>query len=770
MYINILLWHLCFATTASGITQKRDFIERDYYAVHLTGNEHVNSMLEQFSARLETSFPELEAHFMISVQKDEQIKRESSQHIKLIERQVPRQRHRRVVLPSTQILKRQDPPANVLEQYITAVQDDLDIHDPMFHEQWHLFNRREAGHDINVTGVWTQNITGVGTVVALVDDGIDMNSLDIADNYYAEGSYDFNDHNPVPSPKLSDDNHGTRCAGEIAAVRNDVCGIGIAYEGKVSGLRILSGRITDTDEALSLNYDFANNLIYSCSWGPPDDGRSMEGPGILIQRALVNGIQKGREGKGSIFVFASGNGAVYDDNCNFDGYTNSIFSITIGGIDRNDAHPYYSELCAPQLAVTYSSGAGGYIHTTDVGERTCSDRHGGTSAAAPIGAGIFALVLSIRPDLTWRDMQYLCVYTAKIFNEADEDWQATPAGFHFNHKFGYGKLDAWAMVELAKTWALVKPQAWMHTPVISVDQELGTEPHQEVISVYTVDKDMLEHANLARIEHITVTVNIDHQRRGDVTIDLISPHGIKSNLATARRYDGSAEGFQEWTLMTVKHWGEEGIGQWQLVVGDHANAEATGRVKNWRMTLWGECSDAAQAKALPMPGEQDADAALPSSTTAAPVVLSSATSRPAATTMSLPDDVHLPVRPTKVSATPSIQTDTDGPNTVLQPLPSDNKTWLSTMDWKSRTAIWLYITVSVLVLFVTALCLYLYLHRRITGHNRDEYEFKALRNNESSEPAGELYDAFAAGSNSDDDEDNDSQDSLDELQPLTRVS
>ena len=52
-------------------------------------------------------------------------------------------------------------------------------------------------------------------------------------------SYDFNLHVPLPKPVLFDDHHGTRCAGQIAAVKNDVCGVGIAYASKVAGVRIL---------------------------------------------------------------------------------------------------------------------------------------------------------------------------------------------------------------------------------------------------------------------------------------------------------------------------------------------------------------------------------------------------------------------------------------------------------------------------------------------------------------------------------------------------
>ena len=87
----------------------------------------------------------------------------------------------------------------------------------------------------------------------------------------------------------------------------------------------------------------------------------MEGPNYVIEKAVVEGINNGRGGKGSIFVFASGNGAPYGDQCNFDGYTNSIYSITVSAIDYKGLHPRYSEPCAANLIVAYSSGSGKHI-------------------------------------------------------------------------------------------------------------------------------------------------------------------------------------------------------------------------------------------------------------------------------------------------------------------------------------------------------------------------------------------------------------------------
>lgn len=87
----------------------------------------------------------------------------------------------------------------------------------------------------------------------------------------------------------------------------------------------------------------------------------MEGPGYLIKKAMVNGIQNGRDSKGSIFVFASGNGGRSADQCNFDGYTNSIFSVTVASVDFKGLHPDYSEACAANMIVAYSSGSGQHI-------------------------------------------------------------------------------------------------------------------------------------------------------------------------------------------------------------------------------------------------------------------------------------------------------------------------------------------------------------------------------------------------------------------------
>ena len=99
---------------------------------------------------------------------------------------------------------------------------------------------------------------------------------------------------------------------------------------------MLDGIVNDAVEARALSLNPNHIDIYSASWGPEDDGKTVDGPGPLAKRAFLNGVVRGRHGKGNIFVWASGNGGRYSDNCNCDGYTNSIFPFPFRPLLKED--------------------------------------------------------------------------------------------------------------------------------------------------------------------------------------------------------------------------------------------------------------------------------------------------------------------------------------------------------------------------------------------------------------------------------------------------
>ncbi|CAK7269118.1 pheromone processing endoprotease [Sporothrix epigloea] len=804
----------------------RDYDANDFYVLHLDSETSPDQVALHLGLVHEGQLGELDDHHVFSNIKTDHdiVERGLSEHkrqkrhtssvarrsaldgVLFAQKQVLRQPwEKRVIpprdpsLPSLPVQVGVNPPNPETMAKLAQVTETLGIEDPIFREQWHLINTMYPGHDVNVTGLWLEGITGQNTTVAIVDDGLDMYSEDLKANYYAKGSHDFNDPGTEPRPKLNDDKHGTRCAGEISAAKNNVCGVGVAYNSKIAGLRILSKPITDADEAIALNYEFDSNLIYSCSWGPPDDGRSMDAPGIIIRRAMLNAVQKGRQGLGSIYVFASGNGASKQDNCNFDGYTNSIYSITVGAIDYQGHHPYYSEKCSASLVVTYSSGGGESIHTTDVGTNACYAGHGGTSAAAPLAAGIFALALQVRPDLTWRDMQYLVMLTAVPVNLEDESWQKTKIGRLYSHTYAYGKVDSYALVEAAKTWKNVKPQAWYYSPWIHVRQAI---PQGDVGLAVSIDvtSDALKAANFERIEHVTVTMNVEHTRRGDISVDLISPDGVVSHLSATRKFDDAAVGYVDWTFMSVVHWGESGVGKWTLVIKDTVVNEHVGNLTDFHLKLWGECIDASKATLLPMPKETDDDDHDVTSTTT--LQASTTTLAPGGqptSTSAVADPSGHPDRPVKPSAKPTTSAatslgsgaspakPTSSSETEPETAPSatgSHTSWLPAFmaNMSTKKQIWMYGALGAIIAFCLGLGVYLYLARRKRLRNaaRDNYEFELLDEEEGEALNGgggggggekglaahkgrrkatrgrELYDAFAEGS--EDEEENDDED------------
>ena len=62
------------------------------------------------------------------------------------------------------------------------------------------------------------------------------------------------------------------------------------------------------------------------------------------------------------------------------------------------------------------------------------------------------------PNLTWRDVQYLIAYTSNRDSLSGGAWSTNGAGLRVSHKFGFGALDAEAMVTRAKRWINVPPQ------------------------------------------------------------------------------------------------------------------------------------------------------------------------------------------------------------------------------------------------------------------------------------------------------------------------
>ncbi|XP_061825942.1 furin (paired basic amino acid cleaving enzyme) b isoform X1 [Nerophis lumbriciformis] len=459
--------------------------------------------------------------------------------------------------------------------------------DPDFPKQWYLST--PTHQDLNTKVAWAQGYTGKGIVVTILDDGIEKDHPDLISNYDPEASYDVNDGDADPQPRYTQRNenrHGTRCAGEVAAsFNNGVCGVGVAYNAKIGGVRMLDGEVTDVVEAHSLSLNPQHIHIYSASWGPEDDGKSLDGPAKLAKEAFQQGITRGRSGLGSIFIWASGNGGREQDNCNCDGYTNSIFTLSISSTTQSGSVPWYSEPCASTLASTFSSGNPGekQIVTTDLRQK-CTDSHTGTSASAPLAAGIIALALEANMNLTWRDMQHLVVRTARPKNLSAGDWRTNGVGRRVSHSYGYGLLDAGAMVALAKNWTRVGLQHRCNHTMLTEPRDIGSK----LVFSKSIDACWGRPNYVSSLEHVQARLTLLHNQRGKLAIHLVSPLGTRSTLLFPRPNDFSTEGFNDWAFMTTHSWDEDPQGEWTLEIENVApNGRDYGVLSQFNLILWG---------------------------------------------------------------------------------------------------------------------------------------------------------------------------------------
>jgi hypothetical protein len=66
----------------------------------------------------------------------------------------------------------------------------------------------------------------------------------------------------------------------------------------VAGIRMLDQPyMTDLIEANSMGHEPDLIDIYSASWGPTDDGKTVDGPRNATMRAIVRGVNEGRRGE-----------------------------------------------------------------------------------------------------------------------------------------------------------------------------------------------------------------------------------------------------------------------------------------------------------------------------------------------------------------------------------------------------------------------------------------------------------------------------------------
>jgi subtilisin-like proprotein convertase family protein len=470
--------------------------------------------------------------------------------------------------------------------------------DTFFPNQWHLRNVGQGGGvaniDANVVTVW-DTFRGSGIGIGILDDGFQFIHPDLSPNANLAADEDFNStpRDGDPSPNLAaNDSHGTAVGGVAGARGSNSIGVsGAAPLATLYGMRLIASPITE--QVLADAFNHRNDIIHikNNSWGYATF--YWEFATTLPEDALRTSTINGRGGRGTINVFAAGNsGGAGASNANHRHPQHSRYVLTVGAIANNGIQSSYSEPGSNLVVSAPSNGGSLGITTVDLlgifgynfngtgGEPANIDytnSFGGTSSAAPLVSGCIALLLDSRPTLGWRDVYEILMRSATRIHTSDPDWIVNGDGFHFNHRYGAGMVNAQAAVTLANGWTNLGPQ--ISTSVANnTNVAIPDNNPTGTTKTFNVTQNF-------RVEHVIVTVSATHARRGDLEFDLISPTGTVSRLMTSSLNDPGGA-INTFPFNSVRNWGERSNGTWRVIARDRF-AGSTGQLGAVSLQVWG---------------------------------------------------------------------------------------------------------------------------------------------------------------------------------------
>ena len=337
--------------------------------------------------------------------------------------------------------------------------------DPYGVHQWYLQSVGQdgalPGQDVQACAAWDLTRGDPEVIIAVIDDGVDLTHEDLQGDKFVPG-YDFYDNDADPAAVAeNEDYHGTAVIGVAAANGNNGIGVtGIAPGCRIMPIRLVAGHTSDEQDASAIHFAAYNGAwIISNSWGPPDGNPFIQGDELIyplpdiVRAAIDYAGDSGRGGKGCVICWAAGNG---NEPVGYDGYASYEKVLAVGACTDQGRKAYYSDY-GPELDVCAPSDGGktSGIWTTDYmgtegynqGGSLSGDRagnytsaFGGTSSAAPLAAGIAALILSREPDLTREEVVQRLRSTADRIDLRSARYNLAGQSI----RYGSGRINAYA--------------------------------------------------------------------------------------------------------------------------------------------------------------------------------------------------------------------------------------------------------------------------------------------------------------------------------------
>ena len=277
--------------------------------------------------------------------------------------------------------------------------------DPQYAGAWHL-------PKIGTPSAWDQ-ASGNGVTIAILDSGVDVSHPDLLERLVAGWNH-FDNNEDVSDVH----GHGTAVAGSAAAAGNNALGVAaVSLQSKIMPLRV-----TDAN-----GYGYYS-LMAAALVTAADRGARVASISFLgaAGSATVDSAAQYMRSKGGVVVTSGGN----TGSLQADPPRSSM--TTVAATDSNDARASFSswgdyiDIAAPGINVWTTARGGSY------------GPFSGTSASAPVVAGVYALMMSAKPGLSPAALDDILFTTAVDLGGAGWD-----------QEFGHGRVNASAAVSKA---------------------------------------------------------------------------------------------------------------------------------------------------------------------------------------------------------------------------------------------------------------------------------------------------------------------------------
>ena len=328
--------------------------------------------------------------------------------------------------------------------------------DPKFPEQWHLENTGQLeslpGIDGRVAEAWDVTKGDPAVIIAINDDGVDVNHQDLAADCTAPLNFPTDWEQKLGDPVNGFGNHGTSVAGVAAAIGdNNEGGSGVCPGCKIMPHMVgeaVGPALNMTDQQVADGFALMVDegaWVINNSWGigggdPNFEVTTFPIPLVpqVIKSAFTYAETTGRGGLGTVVVFAAGN-----ENEIVTSYAGEPTTVAVAAVDDQGLKSYYSNY-GPKVDVAAPSNGGLNGITTTSVEGEYTDSFGGTSSASPFTAGVVGLILSANPDLTAAEARDILRNSATVIDPVWGQWENGKSPI-----YGSGLVNAYVAVRMA---------------------------------------------------------------------------------------------------------------------------------------------------------------------------------------------------------------------------------------------------------------------------------------------------------------------------------